>query len=66
MDILRANDEVSRVMQSFEKIVQPKLAAVKDGNADGAPEPVNIETPKGIAMQCLDVKQAILNLIFTS
>jgi len=43
MDILRANDDVSRVMQSFEKIVQPKLMSVTDRKADGAAQPDNGE-----------------------
>nr|XP_026690019.1 ADP-ribosylation factor-binding protein GGA1 isoform X2 [Ciona intestinalis] len=39
MEILRANDDVTRVMQSFEKIVSPKLTSVTDRKADGAAEP---------------------------
>nr|CAB3248915.1 ADP-ribosylation factor-binding protein GGA1 [Phallusia mammillata] len=36
MDILRANDDVSRVMQSFEKLVQPRLTSMTDRKGDGA------------------------------
>ncbi|CAK8677254.1 unnamed protein product [Clavelina lepadiformis] len=39
MDILRANDDVSRVMLSYEKIVQPKLTSMTDRKADGAALP---------------------------
>ena len=47
MDILRANDEVSRVIQSFEKIVLPKLNTALERKGDGASEPVNNEPAKG-------------------
>ena len=47
MDILRANDEVSRVIQSYEKIVKPNMTLMADRNADGAPEPVPTEAKKG-------------------
>ena len=45
MDILRANDEVSRVMQSFEKIVEPKLTTALARKGDGPPESVKAEQP---------------------
>ena len=39
MDILKSNDDVSRVMQSFEKLVQPHLHNITDRNADGSSDP---------------------------
>nr|XP_002122616.1 ADP-ribosylation factor-binding protein GGA1 isoform X1 [Ciona intestinalis] len=63
MEILRANDDVTRVMQSFEKIVSPKLTSVTDRKADGAAEPdkPQPEVEKEISSTLLD----LANLNFT-
>uniref|UniRef100_H2YQA2 VHS domain-containing protein n=1 Tax=Ciona savignyi TaxID=51511 RepID=H2YQA2_CIOSA len=57
MEILGANDDVSRVMQSFEKIVAPKLTSMTDRKADGSAEPDKAvpEKPQEASSSLLDL-----------